>query len=217
MKRRAALATAVLVGCGGGGGAKACAPGAIAFYANSVGTSYLIAQNTGGIERLSIPFARSLQAATGRPVLDYSCSGATAHGLLAGAPRMSIGPFAQHVRTVPADVVLILLGGVEAVFPNEPRHDPMTFGSDLGRIFDDALAAGKKVAAFDVYRLAGYESAADAINERIDAVAGSRGVKVIVTRDLPVRTDDGVHPNEQMKDEIVRRALPVVAKLMEGP
>lgn len=214
-RRTMLVLPAGIVACGGGGAEAACEPeGAIALYAHSVGTSYLITPNPAGIERLAIPFARSLQGAIGRPVLDYSASGATARGLLAGADRMSTGPFAEHVRTVPAGVVLIFLGGVEALFPKDLGHDPESFGLSLGSICDHAIKAGRMVALIDQYRLPGFESAVDAINAQIDAVAAARNIPVVRTRDLPVTTADGVHPDEPLKNAIVHRSVEQVRKIL---
>jgi hypothetical protein len=206
MMRRAMViggSAMVLAACGGGGDAPAAGPAPIAFYANSVGTSYLIVRREGDPERLAVPFARRLQDLSGRAVLDYSANGATASGLLAGAARMSSGPFAQHVAKAPAGVVVLLLGGVEAVW----GADPDEFAAALGELCDAALRAGKQVVLVDCYRHPAFAAAVDAINARIDAVAAARNLPVARTRDLAVTTADGLHPDSALQGSIVLSLL----------
>lgn len=209
MDRRGLLAAAALVTACGGGGDAPTRPGVLAMYGNSLGTGYLQAHNPSGQERLPIPPARLLSELTGRAVLDYSANGATARALLEGAATMSIGPYAQHVKQLPADVVVFWLGGVEAVFGGAVD----AFQRDLQQLCDLTLQAGKFAVLVETYHLPHFAPALADINAAIHAVARAINLPLARVRDLPVTLADGIHPDAAFSAAHVARIAAAVKGL----
>jgi hypothetical protein len=200
-RRRLLLAsTMALAACGGGGDEAPRARRAIVLVGNSLASGYVQAP-AAGKERLDTPPVRRLMELTGAGVFDLSTPGATAASLLAGAPAMSIGPFAASIARVPADVAVFWLGGVEAVLGSDPNE----FQALLERLVVAAVTCGMRAVLVCNYLHPDFLARVQAINVAIRQVAASTGSLLVEVDDLPANRIDPVHLDDASSAATVER------------
>jgi hypothetical protein len=192
------LLAALCAGCGGGAPAPAQV---VEFYGDSL-TFGSIEGPAGELARLSVPPVRRAQELLGDGFLcvDYSLPGATAADALAGVAGMPFGPFAEHVKTTSARLLVIRYGGADAV-----RGTPLAdFERDLGEMVTLAQAAGKTVLLVGV--IATTTGVTDDYDLAVERAADAFGTGFIDVRAVPVTWPDDladdVHPAQAWSDRI---------------
>jgi hypothetical protein len=173
----------------------------IEFYGDSL-TFGSIEGPAGELARLSVPPVRRAQELLGDGFLcvDYSLPGATAADALAGVAGMPFGPFAEHVKTTSARLLVIRYGGADAV-----RGTPLAdFERDLGEMVTLAQAAGKTVLLVGV--IATTTGVTDDYDLAVERAADAFGTGFIDVRAVPVTWPDDladdVHPAQAWSDRI---------------
>lgn len=192
------LLAVLCAGCGGGAPAPAQV---VEFYGDSL-TFGSIEGPAGELARLSVPPVRRAQELLGDGFLcvDYSLPGATAADALAGVAGMPFGPFAEHVKTTSARLLVIRYGGADAV-----RGTPLAdFERDLGEMVTLAQAAGKTVLLVGV--IATTTGVTDDYDLAVERAADAFGTGFIDVRAVPVTWPDDladdVHPAQAWSDRI---------------
>ena len=192
------LLAALCAGCGGGAPAPAQV---VEFYGDSL-TFGSIEGPAGELARLSVPPVRRAQELLGDGFLcvDYSLPGATAADALAGVAGMPFGPFAEHVKTTSARLLVIRYGGADAV-----RGTPLAdFERDLGEMVTLAQAAGKTVLLVGV--IATTTGVTDDYDLAVERAADAFGPGFVDVRAVPFALPDDladdVHPAQAWSDRI---------------
>ncbi len=192
------LLAALCAGCGGGAPAPAQV---VEFYGDSL-TFGSIEGPAGELARLSVPPVRRAQELLGAGFLcvDYSLPGATAADALAGVAGMPFGPFAEHVKTTSARLLVIRYGGADAL-----RAVPLAdFERDLAAMVALAQAAGKRVLLVGVIATATGET--DDFDLAVERTADAHGTGFVDVRAVPYTLPDdladAVHPAQAWSDRI---------------
>lgn len=198
------LLTALCTGCGGGGDAPtppAPQTRVVEFYGDSL-TFGSVEGPAGELTRLSVPPVRRAQELLGDSAMcvDLSLPGATVADALSGVAMMPFGPFAEHVRTSQAGVLVIRYGGADAI-----RGTPLAdFERDLEAMVSLAKKNHKQVLLVGVIATA--TGVTDDFDLAVERVADAHGVGFVDVRAVPVvfpnDLADAVHPAQPWSDRI---------------
>lgn len=223
------LAAAALAACGGGGGglpgfvpalplpAPEPAPPPAPAPREIVYAHYGDSLTSGGtVPRLQAHMPGTVQ-------LDRSYGGSHARHVIDGAEPWASEPFADAVKRDGADWIVLRFGGAEALAGIAPPEA----AADIDVLVGLALAAGKRVAlvgAFDAPLSEAVTPETKAayldIDQRIRAIAASRGVAYIDILGVPVTPEemaDPIHPGpaaqERVAAEIAARLAEIIKQL----
>lgn len=205
----ALLLTGLAVSCGGGD-----APPVVAVYGDSLSSGHIATAPY----RLAVPPVRRLEElATGRFVaIDFSQPGATIHAALTGGDTMPIGPFAQHVKTVPAQIVLLRWGGADALL-GVPVD---VFSENLRELVRLTFAADRVPVLVGLFQSKSHAAAALQFNPLVKAVATELGVLFIPLDDISCGEADGIHPDQACADahaaRMVQYLVPIADEVKKG-
>lgn len=211
-----ALLGLLLAACGGGGAVQGervppVGPVTVEFFGDSL-TWGAVDMGSNITSRLPVPPVRRAQELLGPDwyCVDMSLPGAIAAEVLAGTAFLPAGPFAAHVRASPASVVVLRLGGADAI-----RGTPVAdFERDLTELVRLAQAAGQRVLLVGVIRLHlwrdltdAHLAAVDAMDAAVRRVATATGAGFADVRSVPVTFPDDladtVHPGQAWSDRMV--------------
>ncbi len=221
------LAAAALAACGGGGGSPGFvpvptpepAPPPAPAPREIVYAHYGDSLTSGGtVPRLQAHMPGSVH-------LDRSYGGSHARHVIDGIEPWASEPFAQAIQRDGADWIVLRFGGAEALAGMAPAET----AADIDVLVGIALAAGKRVAVVGAFDVPLSETVTPEIravyldiDQRMRALAASRGVPYIDVLGVPIAADemhDPIHPGpaaqERVAVEIAERLAEIIKQLPE--